>query len=143
MNQIEWIGALSFLVISLAFLLVRRRLFLYHLLCWAAIGACGAATRPQAATGEWLLMVIALVLYWFGMLTVRVMVTRSVSLSLLAGYRDGRPGETIREDIAGRLQDARRFYLVSVQGDRASLTWFGHIITWIVVTGYWLLRIKR
>jgi len=87
-------------------------------------------------------MTTGLILYWFGLVIVRIMLTRSVSLHLLADFAQGKHSATVSEGIAGRLKDAMHFGLVTADQDRYSLTLFGKLIGTIVAISYILLRIK-
>lgn len=141
----ELVGAACFLVIFLAFYFLRKGFLLYNIVCLSATAAFAVVCRDHALTGEWLLMILGLLLYWFGMMAVRVMFTRSVSLNTLFSYRDGNPAQSMQEDIAGRLEDATRFRLIIASQDdpHYRLTAFGRLCSFVVVVGYWLLRVER
>ena len=88
-------------------------------------------------------MLCGLLLYWFGLLIVRVMLQRSVSLHLLLSYFQGRPAETIQEEVSGRFKDALFFRLVREDGSAFRLTLFGRFIATIVALFYAIVRIEK
>jgi hypothetical protein len=135
----------TFIGITLLFFLIRSRPILFHL-CSAVllVGFIAGTGRNLIAgsIGEWTLTVVGLLLYWLGLTIVRVMLTRSVSLRMLADHAVSQTTETVSEEIAGRLKDARYFGLVSMTDEGHRLTAFGSFIAGIVVLCYWILRIK-
>jgi hypothetical protein len=88
-------------------------------------------------------MVVALLLCIFGLLIVRVMLVRSVSLRLLARMDSGE-NESMGEDIGGRLSDMRAFRLIQAAPDgKNTLTAWGWTVSTIIAVLYSLLRIDR
>jgi hypothetical protein len=77
----------------------------------------------------------------FGLLIVRVMLIRSVSLQLLDRI-DGARLDVFDDDIRRRLNDMRAFYLVRPTADRQALTAFGQLVGGFVAACYWLFRIR-
>lgn len=146
MKEIELLGVLSCAAITAAFYFIRKRMFIYLLFCGAIIaGFAVAGSRNLDSSGidEWLVILAGLCLYWLGLMSVRIMLVRSVSLNLLASFRDGRPGNTMEEDISGRLGDARKNRLVSSASGVYELTWFGLLIASSVTACYHILRIEK
>ncbi len=134
-----------FLGITFLFFAIRSRPILFHLLCAGLLVGFvwwTGRTLMAGSIGEWIIATVGLILYWFGLTIVRIMLTRSVSLHMLANYALGRETKTASQGIADRLQDARQFGLVSSTQDGYKLTAFGSFIAGIVAFCYWILRIK-
>ena len=139
------VGIGTFLLITILFFIVRSRPILFHLICSVLIAGfvfCTGRFLQAEQIGEWILLTVGLLLYWFGLVIVRVMLTRSVSLRMLADYDRGEVHNTASEGIASRFQDAATFGLVIGEQDGYRLTPFGKLIAWIVATSYGILRIR-
>jgi len=148
MKSFEWASLLSFVLISFVFYAVRKRIYLYNIFCGAIIGSFVLFAR--SAMGEigrqpdWLILSSGLVLYAFGLLIVRVMLRRSVSLHLLARLTGRENSERVEDEIAHRLRDMLRYRLVAIDANQVyKLTNFGWVIAWMVTLTYTLLRIPR
>ena len=135
----------AFLGITFLFFAIRSRPILFHLLCAGLLVGLvwwTGRTLMASSIGEWIVVTVGLILYWFGLTIVRIMLTRSVSLHMLANHAKGRETKTAGEGIADRLKDVRQFGLVSKTNDGYRLTAFGSLIAGIVAFSYWILRIK-
>jgi hypothetical protein len=109
------------------------------------VAACAALTVPLvewSRPSEWILLIVGLFLCVFGLLIVRVMLIRSVSLHLLSNILAGKEGH-MAEDIGGRLGDMRAFGLIRTDEGVSQLTAFGRLISGIVAVFYLLFRIDR
>jgi len=134
-----------FFLITLLFFVVRSRAILFHLLCAVLLAGFVFWTGPtliENSPGEWIVSTMGLILYWLGLVIVRIMLTRSVSLRMLSNYAQQEQSESASEGIAGRFNDARHFGLVTAVNDGYRLTVFGRFISGIVALSYWILRIK-
>ena len=145
MDSLNSFGLGTFVLISILFFLIGSRPNLFHLLCALLIAAfviqTGKTLDPDRL-GEWIVMTVGLTLYWFGLVIVRIMLTRSVSLHMLADYAKGDRKQTTSEGIATRLNDATHFGLMRADESRYTLTSFGKVIATIVAISYFILRIK-
>ena len=145
MVSLTWymVGALA--VVLAVFYLVRK-IPAYLALSVVVVGAFAAATLSRVDWGwpaEWLVMVVGLLLCVFGLLIVRVMLVRSVSLRLLARMDSGKI-EGLVEDLGARLGDMRAFGLISAAPDgRSTLTAWGRTVSGIVAVLYSVVRIER
>ena len=145
MDNFNALGFAAFLGITLLFFIMRSRAILFHLLCAILMGSFVHWTGRQLIAGsvaEWLLLVTGLVLYWFGLVIVRVMLTRSVSLRMLGAYDRQEQTVTAGEGIFARLKDAKHFGLMMGEAEKYTLTFFGRLIAGIVAISYAILRIK-
>jgi len=144
MTQLDLLGVGFFVLLLLAFYFLRS-IPLYNAVSILILGGFVAVSwkHLNIDATRWILFFIALILDWFGLLTVRIMLTRSVSLQLLSTFSAGSQPETIRDELAGRLQDARTFHLVQLKDNTYALSLFGRFISAIVATFYLLLRIDR
>jgi hypothetical protein len=145
MNSINLFGLSAFILITIFFFLIGSRANVFHLFCAVLIVTFVIRTGKHldfAFLGEWIVMTMGLTLYWFGLVIVRIMLTRSVSLQMLAVYAKGEQEHKTSEGIAGRLNDAAHFGLMRADGSGYVLTPFGKLIATIVATSYFVLRIK-
>ena len=134
----------SFALITILFAVVRSRMILFPILCVAilAVFSFGTWDRNEwRSGGEFLLGSAGLTLYAFGLLIVRVMLTRSVSLKLLGSYA-ARASETVQEGIANRLKDLGRYRLVRTDGESFALSAFGRGVSGLVKLCYLLLKVR-
>jgi hypothetical protein len=90
---------------------------------------------------QWLIANCGLQLYVFGLLIVRTMLIRSVSLRRLARIAAGQPG-AMTEDIAHRLDDLRLLGLTRSVDGKNSLTRLGRAIGGAVAALYTVTRIR-
>jgi hypothetical protein len=145
MDNFNLLGFAAFLGITVLFFLIRSRPILFHLTSALLIGSFVHWTGRHLSGGnvaEWLLLICGLLLYWFGLVIVRVMLTRSVSLRMLSGYDRREQTVTAGEGIFARLSDARHFGLMVSEEKEYRLTLFGRFIAGIVAMSYAILRIK-
>lgn len=123
------IGIASFVLMTGSFYFVRPSVFLAVALGILALSAM--ASWQVAAGAHTVIMLLGLALYGFGLLIVRIMLRRSVSLHLLSRYASGDAAASVRTDIASRLQDAEHHGLVTRSDDVYTLTRFGRCIVWL------------
>jgi hypothetical protein len=143
MNALDWCGIGALAAIVLSFGSIRR--------IPAYIGATSAVVAAFAVapylgvdvvrSADWLVMTAGLAACAFGLLIVRVMLVRSVSLLLLARLGEG-PSDLFRRDIRGRLDDMQRFGLIRSSDGRYTLTSFGMAVGGAVTASYKVFRIK-
>jgi hypothetical protein len=143
MAPLGWyvVGALA-LILAIFYLV--RRIPAYIALSAVVVVAFAAATFARvdwAYPSDWVVAVVGLFLCVFGLLIVRVMLIRSVSLQLLARIDSGRQ-ESIVEDIGGRLHDMIAFGLIRPMPDGTrGLTPFGRFVSGVVAVFYSVFRI--
>jgi hypothetical protein len=144
MSLLGWYGVGAMALILPVFYFVRE-IRAYLALSAMIVGAFCAATVSRVRweqCSEWLVMVAGLLLSVFGLLIVRVMLIRSVSLQLLARI-DGGGQETIGEDVGRRLLDMRSFHLIrTTQEGKSGLTGFGRFVAGVVAILYSIFRIE-
>jgi hypothetical protein len=135
----------------LALALLLAAFCLVHRLRWFVLSGAGVAaafgvfTYPTPASeypDEWLVSVAGLAAFVAGLAIVRLMLTRSVSLRMLARV-DGADTSAFQFDIAERLNDLRRLRLVRRDGGRNSLTGFGRFTADTIGAFYTIMRIDR
>jgi hypothetical protein len=143
MSALDWYGVGALALILLVFYSIRK-ILVYVALCGTIVVGVALATRGLADSerlSEWIVMMAGLLLCIFGLLIVRVMLVRSVSLRLLGTLEAGGQ-QSVGEDVGGRLNDMRSFQLIhAIQGGNA-LTAFGRLVSGGVAIFYWLFRIK-
>ena len=142
MNELDLYGAGAFALICLIFVAIRRIPF-YVVFCAAVVCLFCWITRRFAApqTGEWIVTTSGLLLFSFGLLIVRVMLLRSVSLQLLRRIATEANKAPVTEDIGSRLVDMEYFRLIR-RGEQNKLTGFGRFCSAVVVIFYSTFRIK-
>jgi hypothetical protein len=131
MSLIDSLGIASFSLISISFYFVRSRLLLFGVIWVLIIGLSAVFALRHASPAypaEGAVLIAGLFLYGLGLLVVRVMLRRSVSLRLLGGYLPGQAAGDIREEISARLIDARLYHLVTLDRDVYRLTGFGKVV---------------
>jgi hypothetical protein len=141
MTPLDWYGIGAFALIGLVFCCVRR-VSTYLALCAAIVAGFILATSPSPTTDVLLtriLMTTGLAGWVFGLLIVRVMFIRSVSLQLLDRIDHARPG-AFDDGIRGRLNDMKTFHLVTGNGN--TLTVGGRLVSGLVSACYVLFRIE-
>lgn len=142
MSLLSWYGLCALALIGGIFYFVRK-IPAYAALCLLAVVGFAGVTLPLldlAHPSEWLVMTFGLLLCVFGLLIVRVMLVRSVSLRLLRTIDEGQ-AEHMSEDIGGRLADMRGFRLIETEGEQCALTPFGRLVGGVVAAFYSLFRI--
>jgi hypothetical protein len=144
MTMFDWAAIAAFAAIVLVFYAVRRIPAYIAATTSIVVGFAAATAGPVAAAGglaDWAVMVLGLLSCTFGLLIVRVMLIRSVSLLLLSRL-GGETGDLFRADIRGRLDDMRRFNLIRPSRETNTLTTFGRFIAGSVAMCYAVFRIK-
>ncbi len=143
MMVLDWYALAGVGAIFLSFLAVRN-IPRYALACGMVILAFIWTTRdfPSVSPGPWMVTLAGLCLAAFGLLIVRVMLIRSVSLQLLR-----HPGAALNDEfsrgIGSRLDDMKGFGLIRVgQGSEVRLSGFGQLVGSIVTGLYATFRIK-
>src|SRR4051812_39482869 len=116
MTALDWYGLAGLGLVLLAFCFVRN-IAAYVRTCALIVLSISAATVHHIMVGEslrqsaeGLVLIAGNVLFAFGLLIVRVMFIRSVSLNMLRSMQTGADG-SFGEDIGGRLGDMRSFRL--------------------------------
>jgi len=146
MSEVSWFGASALALIGLCFYFVRK-IPAYLALCSLVVVGFAVVTsplpvrdHPAHSVAEWLVATTGLALCVFGLLIVRVMLIRSVSLRLLRSIQEGQ-AERMNEDIGGRLADMRGFRLIEIREGQCELTGFGRLVGGAIGACYSLLRI--
>ena len=123
------IVALIGCVLVAASFAILRRAAAFTIVSAAAVVACIAAcaTDASAATATCVLAVAGQVAGWAGLLLVRAMLVRSVSLTMLIAAASGSAAE-VDDLMARRLEEAAIYRLATCRGDRFDLTIAGRLI---------------
>lgn len=136
MVGIEPFGLGCWIVIFVSFYMLRRAAWFSA----ASIAVIGAFVSI-CATGEarWFVNCVAttigLTADWLGLLLIRAMLTRSISLNMLIGYAGGGKAD-FNESLASRLEDAAKYRLATCDGQRYVLGTFGRIVSVCVRVAY-------
>lgn len=144
MTAIDAYGALALLLILLVFYFVRK--VPLYVAAGAAITLGFAAVTFGAVSvdtaSNWIVMTLGLGACTFGLLIVRVMLIRSVSLNMLRGIEGG-GADVFGENIEARIGEMRRIGLVAASENGENvLTPFGKLAAGIVAAAYKMFRIK-
>ena len=144
MRLLDFIALGGFAGISACFYLIRSELGVFSGVCLAGIGMCGIAGWPSGSVdaSQWSVTVLGLGLYWFGLLILRTMLRRSVSLNLLSSYADGQMQRDVGSDTRGRLRDAERHGLMRRDASEYRLTRFGNGVAAVVSLLYRATRLS-
>ena len=134
-----------FLLITAIFAVTRSRRPLFVLLSLVSVFLFLFTTSKLPgwrSPAEVFLSIAGLLLYSFGLLIVRVMFVRSVSLKLLFRLSGNTRLESTQESIATRFDDFKRYRLIRDETEPFQLSGFGQKIAALVSICYSLLRIK-
>jgi len=143
MSMLSWYGLGAAALVLGVFYFVRS-IPMYVASCACLVLGFMALTfhEWQDRRSEWLVTTSGLALCSFGMLIVRVMLIRSVSLRLLRRLIDGNH-QGIGDDIGGRLADMHAFKLIEEPADACTLTPFGRLMGGLGATAYALFGIGK
>ena len=144
MNTIDDIGALCWCLMSVVFVAAGARFALLNAGCAFLVAlvftVCAFDARGLRDANA-VALVVGLILYWVGLLFLRAMLDRSVSLHLLICCASNEEDPSIDERIAGRLDEAMRYRLVSPHAGMFTLTRSGAALSRMVASLYLMLRI--
>src|SRR4029079_2242534 len=109
----------------------------------AAIVAIGAFfyVAGSTATPATVAASIGLVAWWLGLSLVRAMLARSVSLHMLRAASGG-PSADFDQSIASRLDEARKYRLVTANGNY-QLAPLGRVVSRVARLGYAATRTRQ
>jgi hypothetical protein len=141
-SEFEAYGVGAVALIGFAFYVLRRvRPFaIAAALVAAAFVIATYPPPPGEMLVEWYVLTMGIAAEIVGLLFVRTMLARSVSLHLLA-HIDGLATDSFERDIDERVGDLRGFRLVRTIDGRNTLTAFGRLIAAVVAFCYSLLKI--
>jgi hypothetical protein len=135
LTPLDRLALVSLAYLCASFYFVRTSLVWFLAACGAVIGLFGFVSWQWADHGvavERLVILPGLALSSLGLLMVRIVLTRSVSLRLLSAYV-GEPAEvSVGADIARRVEEAEHYRLVTRRDDRYTLTVFGRVVARIM-----------
>jgi hypothetical protein len=144
MITLDWhaIGAIALMLSVFYFI---RNVRVYLILCVVIVVGFAVATFGSFADQhvfEWIVIICGLLLCAFGLLIVRTMLIRSVSLGMLQRLASGQQG-SMEEEISHRLSDMRYLGLIKTSDGNVALTSFGRLVSAIVAIVYALVWIKN
>jgi hypothetical protein len=145
MTATDAVAVVAWLVITASFCFVRRSLGRHVAACGVvAAPPMWATFRPAPAPDreQWLLLLLGILLYGAGLLVLRLILRRSVSLHLLFALSAGQGSQRIREEMVDRLADLERFRLASCRARSYALTPFGRVTAAAVSAIYALFALK-
>jgi hypothetical protein len=139
----DWYAVFTLGFIFVIFYFIRTKI-LFLLACALVTLSFAAVTLKSAdwaRPSQWVVVNCGLQLCVFGLLIVRTMLIRSVSLRRLARIAADQPG-AMTEDIAHRLDDLRLLGLTASLDGKNSLTRLGRLIGAGVAALYTVTRIR-
>lgn len=133
LNDISTIGVMMFVLLSLVFWLAGHTIRLFVV---AFIGLLISLFFLGTYLGEnhaadQILIMAGFILYFGGLLIVRTILRRSVSLHLLLNLETGTPVEIMKSEINDRLGDMMKYKLAIEQNDMLHLTGWGQLVAGI------------
>jgi len=154
MATLDSYGVVAAASVLLTFYFVRK-VGAYIKTCIAIVLATGIATSVSLVAdtlASGVVLVAGTALLAFGLLFVRIMFIRSVSLNMLRSIQN-ESAAGFGEDIGGRLRDMRAFRLIRTthetqasglgqEQELQALTAFGRLIGTVTAVCHWLLRVK-
>jgi hypothetical protein len=140
---LDVVGVMAFLLISMAFGSIRGGATRFMAACAVVIVASAIVTRAARAEGpDWGFLIAGLALYSFGLLVLRTMLRRSVSLRMLAACAGDRSVASVSQDVASRLGELSRYRLVRRSGPEYRLTAWGRSLTTLLRMVYAVVRLR-
>ena len=136
----EWYGIGCLASIGTAFYLVRRVPAFF--LCGTAILVAFIVLTGFSRPPEWYVMTAGLLASFAGLVIVRLMLMRSVSLRLL-GRIGGADDRAFHDDLGARLHEMRTWRLVRGTDRGNALTPAGRIVAGAAAATYRACRIAR
>jgi hypothetical protein len=145
LKSFEYLSLSAVGLISAVFYISRGRLYLYTFLSAVILGAFAISGHTLASTPEYFLTLVGVIFYFYGLLIVRIMLKRSVSLQLLARIAaSDRRNLTLNPEIKGRFDDLVTYRLARTdQNQVCHLTPFGKMVSTLVRVLYIILRIQK
>jgi hypothetical protein len=131
MTTLDAAAVLCWCLMSLGFVGTRSRVRAFNVICLMLLTLVLVVALSSAGTvrsADALVLLTGLALYWIGLLIVRVMLSRSVSLHLLLACSSGHDRPTMDDRLAGRLDDARKYHLVHQRADVYTVSRFGLVL---------------
>jgi hypothetical protein len=143
MSNLEFFALDAVATLIVTFCAVRR---IATLLFWGVViiavfvGLTGPSL-PAGDASEWFVTSVGLGAWLIGLAVVRAMLTRSVSLRMMARL-DAHAARTYDRDLRSRLDELRRLHLVRRADGVNTLTVPGRTIGAIVAASYRAVRIR-
>ena len=126
--MLDIMGVMAFTLITVAFGAIRAPGW-FAAVGTAVIVAGAIVTREARTMGpDWAILVAGLGLYSFGLLVIRTMLRRSVSLRLLAAYAADRSPATVGADIAHRVAELGHYGVAARSDAQYRLTAGGRLL---------------
>jgi hypothetical protein len=145
MDSVDVAGVVCWFLMSVAFVAAGSRFWLWNGACAVllvlSLFVCASDPRGLRSSDA-LALIIGLFLFWAGLLVLRAMLDRSVSLHMLLCYSHNQPDPAIEDRIAGRLDEAMRFRLVCSHSERCALSRTGVALDRVVGTLYRMFGIN-
>lgn len=135
-------GWITIILLFLTFVVTRSRLKLFAIIGQMEILCFWLLTHGLATSSiaDFYFILLGAELFWAGLLIVRIMLKRSVSLQLLIHEFTQSGNYSSSPWIAERLRDAIQWDLVSISTERYALTKKGKIIALLVGSLHLILR---
>ena len=125
MDTVDIVGALCWCLITVTFVVARSRVRLWNAACAVFVTTtlivCIADTRGLQ-NADALALVVGLLLFWVGLLIVRAMLNRSISLHMLICYIQSEDDSAVEARITNRLDEAVRYRLVRSESEIYALS---------------------
>jgi len=143
--MITWLGIIEFTVLTLTFWVIGRRFRVFcGVFVWLVLGffVVTAQSGDSLVSADAILTLGGIVFYFFGLLIVRLVIDRSVSVHLLLNPDAATRIERMKEEINDRVSDISRYRLGSESGDALHLTAFGRLMAGVTAILYSILGQK-
>jgi hypothetical protein len=138
-------GPICWCLMWLAFIGTGTRVALFNVICLMLLvgfATLSAAEPGTLAGAEMIATLAGLGLLWVGLLILRAMLRRSVSLQLLMCFTRGQD-DAIDDRIASRLEDAVKYGLVTPTANGYALSRVGWFVASVVGTAYASLGLRK
>ena len=139
MDTVDLAGVLCWCLMSVAFVTTGSRVGIWNAACGVLIALTAIVCASDARgleNADAVALILGLSLYLIGLLILRAMLNRSVSLHMLVCYSRSKVDPAIDDRVADRLDEAARYRLVRADSGKYALSAAGVALDRIVAKLY-------
>jgi hypothetical protein len=139
MDTVDLAGVLCWCLMTVAFVTTGSRVGIWTAACGVLIALTAIVCASDARglrNADAVALILGLSLYWIGLLILRAMLNRSVSLHMLVCYSHSKVDPSIDDRIADRLDEAVRYRLIRADSGMYGLSRAGVALDQVVAKLY-------
>jgi hypothetical protein len=144
--MMNWLGFIAFIGLTVAFWIFGKRTRLFcviFFLMLIGVFAVSALDETGHNRVDVVLTLSGFILYFFGLMIVRLVIDRSVSMHLLLNDNAETRIDHMKEEIDNRISDITRYGLGNESGDVLHLNARGTFMSSVIAILYAIFRIKK